>query len=185
MSTLKEKPKRGFMSITNFYKSNIRKSHHKPKPNEQPVLPPPVTTLDSSNTPMTPNLLLMQKFETFQEMDRRFNGGSDGGRRGAVMVDGGRKSVSHVETNLRSVAGFLQVKVLVCDMPGFMQAHAFRCARTSYDCLEKFSSKHVAYNIKKSNSKGLKLIDAYANVVSKRWVQLVKGLGAKNNVKDN
>uniref|UniRef100_A0A803Q7B4 Dynein light chain n=1 Tax=Cannabis sativa TaxID=3483 RepID=A0A803Q7B4_CANSA len=62
---------------------------------------------------------------------------------------GGRKSVSHVETNLRSVVGFLQVKVLVSDMPSFMQVHAFRCARRTHDTLEKFSAKHMAYNIKK------------------------------------
>ncbi|CAI0389642.1 unnamed protein product [Linum tenue] len=72
--------------------------------------------------------------------------GFDGG--GAV-VERGRKSVSHVENNLGSVAEFLQVKVLVTDMPGFMQVHAFRCARRTFDSLEKFSSKHMAYNLKK------------------------------------
>ncbi|XP_058182464.1 uncharacterized protein LOC131300573 [Rhododendron vialii] len=65
----------------------------------------------------------------------------------------GRKSVSHVETNVASVAAFLQVKVLVTDMPGFMQVHAFRCARTSMDSLEKFSSKHIAHNLKKEFDK--------------------------------
>ncbi|KAA8535075.1 hypothetical protein F0562_030078 [Nyssa sinensis] len=64
-----------------------------------------------------------------------------------------RKSVSHVETNVASVAAFLQVKVLVTDMPGFMQVHAFRCARRTYDSLEKFSSKHMAYNMKKEFDK--------------------------------
>ncbi|KAI8023744.1 Dynein light chain 1, cytoplasmic [Camellia lanceoleosa] len=33
-------------------------------------------------------------------------------------------------------------------MLGLMQVQAFRCART-YDSLEKFSSKHIAYNLKK------------------------------------
>ncbi|XP_042497462.1 uncharacterized protein LOC122076207 [Macadamia integrifolia] len=60
-----------------------------------------------------------------------------------------RKSVSHVETNLSSVASFLQVKVLATDMPGYMQVHAFKCARRTYDSLEKFSTKHMAHNIKK------------------------------------
>lgn len=60
-----------------------------------------------------------------------------------------RRSVSEVEGNVGSVATFLQVKVLASDMPGFMQVHAFRCARTTYDGLDKFSSKHMAYNIKK------------------------------------
>lgn len=64
-----------------------------------------------------------------------------------------RKSVSQVETNVAAVAAFLQVKVLVTDMPGFMQVHAFRCARTSMDSLEKFSSKHIAHNLKKEFDK--------------------------------
>lgn len=83
------------------------------------------------------------------------SGGSGGGSSGEEIMGGrkvvveGRKSVSHVETNLGSVAAFLQVKVLVSDMPEIMQIQAFRTARRSYDSLEKFSSKHMAYNIKK------------------------------------
>lgn len=65
----------------------------------------------------------------------------------AGMVEA-RKSVSHIET-LSSVIAYLQVKVLVSDMPSFMQVHAFRCARRTYDSLEKFSAKHIAHNIKK------------------------------------
>ncbi|XP_059636197.1 uncharacterized protein LOC132278424 [Cornus florida] len=66
-----------------------------------------------------------------------------------------RKSVSHshIDTNVASAAAFLQVKVLVSDMPGFMQVHAFQCARRTYDSLEKFSSKHLAYNMKKEFDK--------------------------------
>lgn len=75
--------------------------------------------------------------------------GRSGGGGGREVVVEGRKSVSHVETNLASVVAFLQVKVLVSDMPSFMQVHAFRCARRTYDSLEKFSAKHMAYNIKK------------------------------------
>lgn len=69
--------------------------------------------------------------------------------RKSVSGDGRRKSVSHLEVNLALEAAFLHVKVLVTDMPAFMQVHAFRCARRTYDCLEKFSSKHIAYNMKK------------------------------------
>lgn len=75
-------------------------------------------------------------------------GGEGGGREVGVVVEA-RRSVSHVETNLASAASFLQVKVLVSDMPGFMQVHAFRCGRRTYDSLEKFSAKHMAYNMKK------------------------------------
>ncbi|KAL5547954.1 hypothetical protein UlMin_003185 [Ulmus minor] len=77
-------------------------------------------------------------------------GGSGGGEMGFVEA---RRSVSHVETNLASVVSFLQVRVLVADMPSFMQVHAFRCARRTYDSLEKFSAKHMAYNIKKEFDK--------------------------------
>ncbi|KAL9676174.1 hypothetical protein QQ045_004387 [Rhodiola kirilowii] len=66
-----------------------------------------------------------------------------------VAVEGGRRSVSQVETSLKSVISFLQVKVMVTDMPGFMQVHAFKVARTSYDSLDKLSSKHIAFDIKK------------------------------------
>lgn len=89
-----------------------------------------------------------------------------------MVVEEGRKSVSHIETNsskarglvearksvsqietLSSVVTYLKVKVLVSDMPSFMQAHAFRCARRTYDSLETFSSKHIAHNIKKEFDK--------------------------------
>ncbi|CAN6564181.1 unnamed protein product [Malus baccata var. baccata] len=82
---------------------------------------------------------------------RRGGGGGGGGE--VMVVEAARKSVSHVETNLASVASFLQVKVLASDMPGFMQVHAFRSARRTYDSLEKFSSKHMAYNLKKEFDK--------------------------------
>ncbi|KAK7388712.1 hypothetical protein VNO78_23539 [Psophocarpus tetragonolobus] len=89
--------------------------------------------------------------------------------RGSIcLVEGeGRESVSHIEENhiaearksvsqietLCSVVAYLQVKVLVSDMPSFMQVHAFRCARRTYDSLEKFSAKHIAHNIKKEFDK--------------------------------
>lgn len=76
-------------------------------------------------------------------------GGGDGGGKVEHVIIEGRKSVSHVETNLGSVVAFLQVKVLVSDMPNYMQVHAFRCARRAYDSLDKFSARHMAYNIKK------------------------------------
>ncbi|XP_021852673.1 uncharacterized protein [Spinacia oleracea] len=89
--------------------------------------------------------------------------------------EGGRKSVSHVEKNVAYVGNFvekerksvgaklendvvsaielLQVKVLVTDMPAFMQIQAFQCARNTFDTLEKFSSKHIAFNLKKEFDK--------------------------------
>ncbi|CAK8563384.1 unnamed protein product [Lathyrus sativus] len=99
-----------------------------------------------------------------------------GTRRRENMVEEGRKSVSYVETKLvesekvvekfvearksvsqietlSSVIECLEVKVLVSDMPSFMQVHAFRCARRTYDSLEELSSKHIAHNIKKEFDK--------------------------------
>ncbi|XP_021741680.1 uncharacterized protein LOC110707907 [Chenopodium quinoa] len=89
--------------------------------------------------------------------------------------EGARKSVSHVENNVAYVGKFvekarkstgaklendmvsaialLQVKVLVTDMPVFMQIQAFQCARNTYDSLEKFSAKHIAFNLKKEFDK--------------------------------
>lgn len=72
-------------------------------------------------------------------------------RKSSVSIMEGRKSVaSKVEAiNVETMAGFLKAKVLVTDMPGFMQVHALRCARQTYDCLEKFTPKTLAHNMKK------------------------------------
>ncbi|KAI4344106.1 hypothetical protein L6164_011375 [Bauhinia variegata] len=71
---------------------------------------------------------------------------------GGEIVFEGRTSVSQIET-CSSVAAYLQVKVLVSDMPSSMQVHAFRCARRTYDSLEKFSAQQIAHNIKKEFDK--------------------------------
>lgn len=102
----------------------------------------PVVPLNKQTVLQSHGNLLLKRLENFEEIEQ-------GGRRGAGNFVEARKSVSHIETNLASVISFLQIKVLVSDMPGFMQVHAFRCARRTYDSLEKFSSKHIAYNIKK------------------------------------
>ncbi|KAF7153155.1 hypothetical protein RHSIM_Rhsim01G0076200 [Rhododendron simsii] len=101
----------------------------------------------------------LRKSKTYRESDhmsggqRAVEGGGDVVEVRKSVSAVGRRSVSHVETNVASVAAFLQVKVLVTDMPGFMQVHAFRCARTSMDSLEKFSTKHIAHNLKKGTAK--------------------------------
>ncbi|OIW18571.1 hypothetical protein TanjilG_13323 [Lupinus angustifolius] len=85
-----------------------------------------------------------------------------------IIVEEGRKSMSYIKTNSSKAGEFvearksvsqietlsyelkhLKVKVLVSDMPSFMQVHAFHCAKRTYNSLEKFSSKHIAHNIKK------------------------------------
>lgn len=136
MATTHEKQKKGFMSI---YKSTAG-NHIKPVP-ETPAV------VDKRSIQRS---WLLRKSKKCKEIEQQ--GGrrvtEAGGVKGEILVEA-RKSVSHVETNLASVATFLQVKVLVSDMPGFMQVHAFRCARRTYDSLEKFSSKHMAFNMKK------------------------------------
>ncbi|XVF49293.1 hypothetical protein PTKIN_Ptkin03bG0256700 [Pterospermum kingtungense] len=131
----KERKLGGFLST--FYRSSAKSN--KPKP-----LPAAVV----NNKPVAESLLL-KKLENCQTTEQA---GQRGIEKGGKVVEG-RKSVSHVETNLSSVISFLQVKVLVSDMPGFMQVHAFRCARRTYDSLEKFSSRHMAYNMKKEFDK--------------------------------
>ncbi|KAJ4846948.1 hypothetical protein Tsubulata_037995 [Turnera subulata] len=140
-TTHQEKQKRGFL---NFYKSGTKKCTPKPEPIKD------VSIIPTSQTSLPRKPKMYQ--ETIQSPS--WMGLEDDGRgRGGGNLVEARKSVSHVETNLASVASFLQVKVLVSDMPGFMQVHAFRCARRTYDSLEKFSSKHMAYNLKKEFDK--------------------------------
>ncbi|MQM16618.1 hypothetical protein Taro_049578 [Colocasia esculenta] len=70
------------------------------------------------------------------------------------FVEGRRSVSSHVDqANAARVAASLRVKVIAADMPDFMQVHAFRCARRSYDGQDKFSSKQMAHDIKKEFDK--------------------------------
>ncbi|GMY35893.1 dynein light chain lc6, flagellar outer arm [Fagus crenata] len=134
-----EKQKKGFMSI---YKSTTG-NHVKP-----------VTLPAMMDKKSIQRSWFSRKPKNCKEIDHQQGGQRviEESRGGGQIVEA-RKSVSHVETNLSSVATFLQVKVLVSDMPGFMQVHAFRCARRTHDTLEKFSSKHMAFNIKKEFDK--------------------------------
>ncbi|KAK3210885.1 hypothetical protein Dsin_015591 [Dipteronia sinensis] len=145
MATQGKPKKLGFMSFYNKYSTNKTQ-----KPKSDPVdvshswqLKKPENCQEKKQN----SSVVLKKLGNRQEMEAGF-----GEQRSGVVCEG-RKSVSCVETNLGSVIGFLQVKVLVSDMPAFMQAHAFRCGRTTYDSLEKFSSKHIAYNMKKEFDK--------------------------------
>lgn len=108
---------------------------------------------------------MLRRSKTYRENEHHFKLGENAvvseGRKSVSIVEArksstvsikeGRKSVSSKgeAINVGTVAAFLKVKVLVTDMPGFMQVHAFRCARQTYDSLDKFSSKHLACDIKK------------------------------------
>lgn len=162
MATKEGKPKRWLFK--SFYKSSSNKNQKPksiPEPKPEPELERDVFVTKDWNKPaagLLDNNLLLRKLEGFQ-IDEK-GGGGDCGRRDLELRRGGggggggnavegRRSVSQVEANVASSVAFLQVKVLVTDMPGYMQVHAFRSARRTYDSLEKFSSKHIAYNMKK------------------------------------
>ncbi|CAN1216654.1 hypothetical protein LINPERPRIM_LOCUS711 [Linum perenne] len=144
-----EKRRKGFLR---FYKFGSKSSNTLSKP--QPP-PPPTTEAVSIKTVLNSPLSVRANVpyqetvvrtvrETVIPASSRRGLEAAGGRGG-----GGMQVMEKVETNLDSVASFLQVKVFVTDMPGFMQVHAFRCARRTFDSLDKFSSKHMAYNMKK------------------------------------
>ncbi|XP_071729514.1 uncharacterized protein [Rutidosis leptorrhynchoides] len=90
---------------------------------------------------------------------RKTYSGNGEGRKlvSGIEVVGGRRSAENraemVMINIGEVAALLQVRVLVTDMPGFMQVHAFRCARQTFDSMEKFSPKQIALNMKKDFDK--------------------------------
>ncbi|KAJ9548614.1 hypothetical protein OSB04_021157 [Centaurea solstitialis] len=79
------------------------------------------------------------------------------GNNGRLLMElqRGRRSVGSTaaEVDVQRLATVLQVRVLVTDMPAFMQVHAFRCARKTFDSLEKFSPKQIALNLKKDFDK--------------------------------
>ncbi|KAL8457280.1 hypothetical protein ACS0TY_034400 [Phlomoides rotata] len=85
-----------------------------------------------------------------------------GFQQGLEIESKGRNSLSSIPPNVgrrRSfcssqveLADFLScngVKVVAVDMPPFMQIHAVDCARKTHDSLEKFTSKTLAFTLKK------------------------------------
>ncbi|KAF2597087.1 hypothetical protein F2Q68_00007566 [Brassica cretica] len=141
-----------------FYKFSITTSKQslinpKFKPNKDSI-PPSSLSQEDASKPIVPrpnkmqNHLVRDILELETSSQERKKGGGGGG-----AAEEGRKSVSHVERDttarIAAAAEMLTVRILAADMPGFMQAHAFRCARTTLDSLEKFSSKHMAFNLKK------------------------------------
>ncbi|CAN4100456.1 unnamed protein product [Withania somnifera] len=62
---------------------------------------------------------------------------------------GRRKSFCSSKIELSDFFSCSGVKVVYVDMPPFMQIHAVNCARQTHDSLEKFTSKALAFTIKK------------------------------------
>ncbi|KAL1541554.1 hypothetical protein AAHA92_25761 [Salvia divinorum] len=66
-------------------------------------------------------------------------------------VNGGgrRRSFCSSQVELADFLSCNGVKVVAVDMPPFMQVHAVNCARKAHDSLEKFTSKTLAFTLKK------------------------------------
>ncbi|PHT79693.1 hypothetical protein T459_17745 [Capsicum annuum] len=62
---------------------------------------------------------------------------------------GRRKSFCSSKIELGDFFSCSGVKVVSVDMPPFMQIHAVNCARKTHDSLEKFTSKALAFTLKK------------------------------------
>ncbi|XP_010493113.1 PREDICTED: uncharacterized protein LOC104770391 isoform X1 [Camelina sativa] len=150
-------------SLMNFYKFSITTSKHSLiNPKSKPKIPirPSIPQVEVEAKPIvqshkTQNHVMRDIFELETCSSRNNERKRDGG---GGAAEEGRKSVSHVEKDtaarIAAAAEMLTVRILAADMPGFMQAHAFRCARMTLDSLEKFSSKHMAFNLKKEFDKG-------------------------------
>ncbi|KAL7192081.1 hypothetical protein ACSBR2_024016 [Camellia fascicularis] len=68
----------------------------------------------------------------------------------SLAVSGGmRRSFCNSQAELADFFSCSGVKVVSVDMPPFMQVHAVDCARKTHDSLEKFTSKTLAFTLKK------------------------------------
>ncbi|KAG8362938.1 hypothetical protein BUALT_BualtUnG0021700 [Buddleja alternifolia] len=101
---------------------------------------------------------LMSKSLDIENVKRSEEDGFEG-RRSSVsssipqsMVGGGggrRRSFCSSQVELADFLSCNGVKVVAVDMPPFMQIHAVDCARKVHDSLEKFTSKTLAFTLKK------------------------------------
>ncbi|KAI3454597.1 hypothetical protein Pfo_011260 [Paulownia fortunei] len=97
---------------------------------------------------------LMSKSLENEEV-KGFEEGFEVGRRTSVssippIVNGGRRrSFCSSQVELADFFSCTGVKVVAVDMPPFMQIHAVDCARKAHDSLEKFTSKTLAFTLKK------------------------------------
>ncbi|KAL1566255.1 hypothetical protein AAHA92_01887 [Salvia divinorum] len=62
---------------------------------------------------------------------------------------GRRKSFCTSQAELADFLSRSGVKVVAADMPPLMQIHAVNCARKAHDSMEKFTSKTLAFTLKK------------------------------------
>uniref|UniRef100_A0A1J3JLJ5 Dynein light chain, cytoplasmic n=1 Tax=Noccaea caerulescens TaxID=107243 RepID=A0A1J3JLJ5_NOCCA len=161
--TTKKPKKKSLMSFYKFSTNTSKQSltNPKSKPNKIPIKPS--ISQEDVAKPIVQSKKTVQNHLMRDIFELKITSGNErkkigGGGGGAAAAEEGRKSVSHVERDttarIAAAAEMLTVRILAADMPGFMQAHAFRCARTTLDSLEKFSSKHMAFNLKKEFDKG-------------------------------
>ncbi|KAJ4960117.1 hypothetical protein NE237_020027 [Protea cynaroides] len=70
-------------------------------------------------------------------------------KRPSVSLQSSRKSFCDSQMELNEFFSKVGVKVMAVEMPPSMQIHAVTCARKTYDGLEKFTSKTLAFALKK------------------------------------
>ncbi|XAR65430.1 Dynein ATPase [Bertholletia excelsa] len=73
--------------------------------------------------------------------------------RPSFSLGGRRRSFCNSQTELADFFSCNGAKVVSVDMPPFMQVHAVDRARKTYDSLEKFTSKTLAFTLKKEFDK--------------------------------
>ncbi|KAL6559445.1 hypothetical protein OROGR_004562 [Orobanche gracilis] len=110
---------------------------------------------EKNPSPEPPELIL-KCLENEDVRGFRGGGGVDMGKRRSSLscipptVTGGRRwSFCNSQVELADFLSCSGVKVVAVDMPPFMQVHAVDCARKAHDSLEKFTSKTLAYTLKK------------------------------------
>lgn len=114
--------------------------------------PPKKSSFDEADVKKGSKLMVdEEKMKGFQEMGE-MRGGRNSLSSIPPTVNGGggrRRSFCTSQLELADFFSCSGVKVVAVDMPPFMQIHAVNCARKAHDSLEKFTSKTLAFTLKK------------------------------------
>ncbi|KAL5976710.1 hypothetical protein ACLOJK_021043 [Asimina triloba] len=114
-------------------KASKKQQHPQPKK--------PITAAAMAHQPLRPTMDI--------DCREKKEGGEEEEKRLVVLGDGRRKSFCGSEIDMGQILSGVGAKVVAEDMAPFMQMHAVTCARKTYDGLDKFSSKALAFSLKK------------------------------------
>lgn len=133
--------KKQFVVTTKIKKDDLKKD------------PPKKSSFDEADAKKGSKLMMVDedKMKGFQEMGE-MRGGRNSLSSIPPTVNGGggrRRSFCTSQLELADFFSCSGVKVVAVDMPPFMQIHAVNCARKAHDSLEKFTSKTLAFTLKK------------------------------------